>query len=136
MLLLVERYPALHDPGRSSVFVWYLSPAPASYFTQYLHYPEEESPRESHLMAIGMDVAVTHSYNCGLSGLVGLHADKSGGDALMNWYSDPLKGGMSLLPKGQALPPGFRRLRGNDGRYFYHDEGTAKSASKRMDIYR
>ncbi len=87
-------------------------------------------------MAIGMDVAITHSYNCGLSGLIGLHADEEGGDALMKWYGAPQKGGMSSLPKGQPLPPGVRRLRGNDGRYFYHDDATASSASKRMDIYR
>lgn len=136
MLLLLERYPALHDPQRSSVFVWYLSPAPTNYFVEHLAYPKEDSPHASHLMAIGMDVALTHSYNCGLSGLVGLHADEGGGDDLMNWYKDAKKGGMSLLPEGEPLPPGFRRLLGNDGRYFYHDEGTAESASKRMDIYR
>ena len=136
MLLLAERYPALHDPGRSSVFVWYLSPAPTSYFVEHLGYSRDDSPSESHLMAVGMDVAITHSYNCGLSGLVGLHADKGGGDALMSWYSASQKGGMSLLPKGQPLPPGFRRLRGNDGRYFYHDETTASNALKRMNIYR
>jgi hypothetical protein len=136
MLLLVERYPALHDRERDSVFVWYLSPAPTSYFTQHLHYPEEDSPRESHLMAVGMDVAITHSYNCGLSGLVGLHADKSGGGALMQWYQAPQKGGMSVLPKTRRLPFGLRRVPGNDGRYFYHDESTARSASDRMDFYR
>jgi hypothetical protein len=136
MLLLVERYPALHDPQRSSVFVWYLSPAPTSYFVEHLKYPKEDSPHASHLMAIGMDVAITHSYNCGLSGLVGLHADEGGGNDLMSWYKDASKGGMSLLPKGQPLPLGFRRLLGNDGRYFYHHEGTAESVSKKMDIYR
>ncbi len=135
MLLAVEGYPS-PIAGQDSVFVWWLSPAPTDYFTDHLGYEEKRAPGVSHLMAVGMDVAITHSYNCRWLGLVWLHADPGGGQALMDWYSNPAKGGMSLLPKDEQLPTLVRRRLGNDGRYFYHDEETALRASMRMDTYR
>lgn len=125
MLVVVEAYPAVNDHGAQSVFVWYISPAPTEYFTAILGYPPDMTPKRSKLMAIGMDIAVAHSFKCGRRGYVGLHAAKEGGDDLYGWYLND--GGMTPLPKTSPLPLGIRWLRGNDGRYFYH---THKSANK------
>jgi hypothetical protein len=135
MLLVVEAYPALQDHSRNSVFVWYLSPAPADYFADVVKLTSSETPSATDLMAAGMDVAITLSYNARLRGLVGLHAAAAGGDRLIAWYSDPAKGGMNRLQEPHTIPLGLRRLLANDDRYFYHDEVTAFVASWRMDKY-
>jgi hypothetical protein len=93
-----------------------------------------------------MDVALTESYNRRLTGRLGLHAAPRGGDKLLNWYESPGGGGMKRLPPTSALPAGARSaigrvklmIRGNlrtrnDGRYFYHDETSAFTASRGMD---
>ena len=131
MNLLVEAYADLKDSRRESVFLWYLSPAPEEFFRsgrgQVLH----AIPKA--LMAIGMDITITHSYNLMRRGRGGLHAAPEGGKELFDWYGDPLRGGMIVIPKGQPLAGGWRR---NDGRYFYHDETSALAASSRLDSLR
>lgn len=131
MNLLVEAYADLHDPMLESVFLWYLSPAPEEFFRSGSGRILGAVPKA--LMAIGMDMTITHSYNLMRRGRVGLHAAPKGGKELFDWYSDPSRGGMIVIPKGQRLAGGWRR---NDGRYFYHDEATALAASCRLDILR
>jgi hypothetical protein len=131
MSLLVERYPDLHDPERESVFLWYLSPAPEEFFQSGRGRVLECFPKA--LMAVGMDMAITHSYNVMRRGRVGLHAAPKGGQALFDWYSDPARGGMISIPPAGRLAGGWRR---NDGRYFYHDEITAFTVSRRLDSLR
>lgn len=135
MNLLVERYPDLQNHHIDSVFLWYLSPAPTRFFTAGAGQKIGTIPKA--LMAIGMDMTITHSYNLMRRGRVGLHASPKGGQALFDWYLNKLKGGgMNLLSRQKSLPIGFRWLAGNDGRYFFHDENSALDASRRMDALR
>lgn len=137
MSMLVDMYPHLEDNNLTSVFVWYLSPAPMASMVRELELPADQVPLETVLMAVGMDVAITESYNIRLRGRVGLHADAKGGERLVRWYEHPRRGGMHRLPETTKLPFGFRRVKvPNDGRYFYHDEKSAFEASCRMDRYR
>jgi hypothetical protein len=131
MSLLVETYADLADSRLESVFLWYLSPAPEEFFRSGRGRLAGAVPKA--LMAIGMDMAITHSYNIMKRGRVGLHAAPEGGRALVDWYKDPERGGMIVIPKHQSLAGGWRR---NDGRYFYHDEATAFAVSRRLDSLR
>lgn len=146
MLMLVGAYPYLLQHELGSVFVWYLSPAPRGYFIGKLRWGNSKIPDSKELMRVGMDVAITDSYNRRLNGRLGLHAAPKGGDRLLNFYRSEDDGGMTQLPATSPLPAGMRSvmdrvkliIRGNlrarnDGRYFYHDERTAGSASRRMD---
>lgn len=136
MSLLVEEYPALQDPNKDSAFLWYLSPAPDEFFTSGRGKEIAAVPERRILMRIGMDMAITSSYNAMRRGLLGLHADQKGGDRLVKWYEGP-EAGMIALPRDHPLPPGFRRLVvRNDGRYFYHDEASAFAASSELDSLR
>lgn len=133
MMAMVESYPYLPDPAQRSVFLWYISPAPELFFLQAARFEASEVPKA--LMAIGMDVAITQSYNAQQHGRLGLHADKRGGPRLVEWYAAPDRGGMHQLEATLPLP-GVRALLGNDGRYFYHDETSACRVSSRMDAFR
>jgi len=131
MSLLVETYADLADSRLESVFLWYLSPAPEEFFRSGRGKVLGAVPKA--LMSIGMDMTITHSYNIMRRGRVGLHAAPSGGKELFDWYKDPARGGMIVIPKRQRLAGGWRR---NDGRYFYHDEATAFEVSRRLDSLR
>jgi hypothetical protein len=131
MNLLVETYADLADSRLESVFLWYLSPAPEEFFRSGRGRILGAVPKA--LMAIGMDMTITHSYNVMRQGRVGLHAAPKGGKELFDWYTDPARGGMHAIPKRQRLAGGWRR---NDGRYFYHDETTALTVSRRLDSLR
>jgi len=136
MSLLVEKYPDLHDHSRESAFLWYLSPAPDQFFLEGRGRALSAIPQRRALMRIGMDMAITASYNAMRRGRLGLHADPRGGEALARWYRGP-EGRMSNLPATQPLPVGLRRIiMRNDGRYFYHDENSAFAISRELDTLR
>lgn len=136
MSLLVRKYPDLHDPTRDSTFLWYVSPAPDEFFTQGYASALAAVPQRRILMRIGMDMAITASYNAMRRGRLGLHADRKGGDGLVRWYKGP-EGGMIPLPASHPLPVGLRRvITRNDGRYFYHDEKSAFGVSCQLDTLR
>lgn len=87
------------------------------------------------LMQIAIDVAITHSFQSGHDGRIGLHAAPAGEGALVRKYEHDC--GMIRLPVDAPLPLGFRRLMApNRGRYFYHSEDTALAASRRLDFCR
>jgi len=131
MVLLVEAYPHLPDPIYESVFVWYATRCPDEVLRQALHVTPDRIPKR--LMAITIDLAITHSYNLMLEGRLGLHAAPEGGRELLKKYEQL---GMLRLDPSKPLPSGIRSLLGNDGNYFFHSESSALAASQRLDKYR
>lgn len=133
MMSIVEEYPHLANNSKSSLFVWFLSRAPDAYLRTALRAGRDGVPKL--LMQIGVDVAITHSFDLGHEGRIGLHAAPAGADLLLRKYEHDC--GMVRLPEGVALPLGFRRVMApNRGRYFYHSEETALAASRRLDFCR
>ncbi len=131
MILLVERYPYLLDHRLSSVFVWYVTRAPDSALVRQIGVGPGRIPKR--LMTLALDAAITHSFNLALRGRVGLHASPDGGEGVVGKYSSL---GMLRLPMDRLLPFGYRRIAGNDGRYFYHDEDSALLRSRLLDEFR
>jgi len=133
IMSMVEDYPYLPDHTKSSLFVWFLSRAPDAYLRTALHAGTDAIPKL--LMQIAVDVAITHSFQLGMDGRIGLHAAPAGEDQLVRKYQHDC--GMMQLPEDVLLPFGFRRLMApNRGRYFYHSEDTALAASGRLDFCR
>ena len=133
IMSLVEDYPHLADNSKSSLFVWYLSRAPDTYLRRALHAGPDAVPKL--LMQIAVDIAITHSFDLGHEGRIGLHAAPAGKDLLMRKYEHDCQ--MVRLPDDVALPVGFRKMMApNRGRYFYHSEDTALAASRRLDFCR
>lgn len=132
MALLVEAYPHLPDPSKESVFLWYATRCPDDVIRIALKVTPDKLPKR--LMEITVDLAVTHSFNAGQSGRVGLHAAAEGGEELCGKYASF---GMIRLPATAPMPMGARwRGAGNDGRHFYHSEATALMASENLDPLR
>jgi len=133
IMSVVEDYPHLPDNTKSSLFLWFLSRAPDAYLRTALHVGADAIPKL--LMQIAVDIAITHSFQLGLAGRIGLHAAPAGEDLLLRKYRDGC--GMTQLPEDVPLPFGFRKLMApNRGRYFYHSEETALAASRRLDFCR
>lgn len=134
LVQIVARYPALHDYSRKSVFVWYLSTLPSELLPQFIKQvttDRQEVVEPPKLVGRAtVDVAVTHSFNELLEGLVGLHAETNGGEELCHWYKNL---GFQNLDKSVLLPVGFRRIRGNDGRYFFLNSENAMLFSRKLD---
>lgn len=134
LVQLLGRVPALDDHDRESVFVWFLSTAPDEALTTIEDHPIPEARIPRRLGTIALDVAVTHSLNKRRLGRTALYADGRGGDVLLQWYR---RRGMTVLPDGQKLPPGPRRLlKPSDGRYCYYTVPAAIEASQQLDPLR
>jgi hypothetical protein len=134
LVQLLGRVPALDDHYRESVFVWFLSTAPDEALTAIDEHPIPPDRIPRRLGTIALDVAVTHSLNERRLGRTALYADKRGGGALLQWYR---RRGMTVLPNGEQLPPGPRRLlKPNDGRYCYYTVPAAIEASEGLDSLR
>jgi hypothetical protein len=124
MTALVESYPAVNARNHKSVFLWYLSTAPAPFLSSLLG---SSAPRL--LGSAGLDIARVRSFRLQYDGRVGLHADAGGGASLLQWY---LSQGMT-----QLVQTAFISLaRPNDGRYFFYDPTGARIAHARLDPYR
>ncbi|HET7506550.1 MAG TPA: hypothetical protein VFK02_36270 [Kofleriaceae bacterium] len=77
MVLLAGRFPALDDPSVDAVFLWFVASVPRTFLDEAL--PLGMKP--GRLGEAALDIAVTHSFNNGLEGRIGLHADAAGGDS-------------------------------------------------------
>ena len=118
LLLMVGRAPALDHPRRRSVFVGYLSTAPAAALASIREHPLDPRDTPKRLGAIALDVAITHALNTGQGGRIVLHAAEAGGDGLLSWYT---KQGMLVHP---------------EGRHCYFTVQGALEASRRLDPLR
>ena len=134
LVQLLGRVPALDDHDRESAFVWFLSTAPDEALTTIDDHPIPEDQIPRRLGSIALDVAVTHSLNERKLGRTALYADERGGERLLEWY---VRRGMTILPDGQKLPRGPRRLlKPSDGRYCYYTVPAAVEASRGLDLLR
>lgn len=134
LVQLLGRFPALDVPKRKSVFVWFLSTAPDEALLTIKDHPLDEDRLPKRMGTIALDVAVTHSLNKRRRGRTALYAEESGGSVLLKWYQ---KRGMTVLPAGERLPPGPRRLlKPSDGRYCYFTVGAALASSRALDPLR
>jgi len=124
MTLLSEGYSALHDGSKRSIYVWFMAAAPEPTLLRY------GVPMVPKLGRVLVDIAVTHSHNCGYGGCIGLHAAPAGGQKLLDIY-----GVMGLMPLPAAAGmPAYLRI--NDGRYFYLNEPEAQKWSNSLSPYR
>ena len=134
LVLLVGRMRALDQRRKRSAFVWFLTTAPEAALRRLPETTLGRNDVPKRMGGIALDVAVTHSFNTGNRGRVGLHAAEEGGEALLAWYE---KQGMARLPPHKPLPRGFRRVVApSDGRYCYFTPRTALAASRRYDPLR
>lgn len=130
LLLVARNYPHLPNHGLTSTYLWYLSTAVQGSLQNHL--PPSHVPKS--LGRLGLDWALTESFNRQQRGRLGLHADLSGGNRLFTWYA---KQGMINLPQAARLPLGIRRfVVPNDGRYFYYDTPSAVAQSQSLDGWR
>jgi hypothetical protein len=118
MGIMVTRYAALDRPSLEASFIWYMASAPTSLLRARLS--PNDIPKLLGQMALFR--AVQRAHEAGHAGRLGLHADPKGGEKLASWYRDQH---MQKLPPTHPLPIGFRRIAGNDGRYFYFNEMSA-----------
>jgi len=125
-MLLQVPCAAFDQANRNGFFIWYLADAPKSFLLQLV------APRliPKACASILVDIAICDSFAEGFDGRIGLHAAPAGGQRLFSWYQ---KIGMINLPISKPIPINFRI---NDGRYFYHDEISAQTASNGLDQYR
>ena len=134
LVQLLGRCPALDEPKRKGVFVWFLSTAPAQALLTIEGHPMTPDRLPKRLGTITLDVAVTHSLNNLRLGRAALYAEEAGGSILLQWYQ---KRGMSVLPAGKRLPPSPRRLlKPSDGRYCYFTVEAAVESSRALDALR
>jgi hypothetical protein len=129
LLAVVRKYPFPAKPGVDSVFVWFMTAAPAESLPGLLSCPPERVPKR--LTRMCLDTAVILSYEKSYEGRTWLHASPKG-PTLLDWYSQQ---GMAKLVQSMKLPFGYRALR-NDGRYFAYDERSAAAAVSELDTYR
>ncbi len=122
--ILIEAYPYLdvERPGESH-FVWFMSAADPRVLRS--EFGMSQPPALGRLL---LDNAIVLSQNAGLGGRIGLHAATAGGEELLTVYE---RCGLLRLPAAKPLPPPIRR--GNDGRFFYTDEGLAESLAAALD---
>jgi hypothetical protein len=130
-MLSVVEYPFVVAPSQTATFVWYMTAAPPEALRELLGRPDHQLPKR--LTTLVLDMAVCISFNLRHFGRACLHAAPEGGQDLWEWY---VERGMAPLLQTITLPFGFRRLKGNDGRYFYYAEAAALEASKMNDMFR
>lgn len=128
LALMSVGFPMLDQPSDSSVFLWYLTTAPAKALAGLgvAHKPP--------LLEVLLDIAMVESEAKGYGGRIGLHAANDGNSpasvALYEAYKT--RCGLTALPANLSLP-GVRR---NDGRYFVASSAVAHSRMTALDSYR
>ena len=65
MILLAEGHSALNDHAKQSVFLWFMAAAPEAALREY---GVRVLPKLGRVL---IDIAVTHSHNCGYAGRIG-----------------------------------------------------------------
>jgi hypothetical protein len=134
LVLLVGRSRALDHPKKRGVFVWYLATAPTEALTTIPEHALNEDQVPKRLGAIGLDTALTHSFNNRRRGRMALYAADKGEDALLDWYRSRR---MQVYPDDRPLPFDVRRIvRPSDGRYCYYTIPNAIAASRELDDLR
>jgi hypothetical protein len=128
MMLLSEGYPSLDGGLSPCIYVWYVASAPTAAL-RALGVPYKFGM----VLETLLDIAIQRSYELGYDGKVGLHADPSGGELLFSKYRD--KARMQALNKNTSLTL-LRKLKANDGRYFWTDPKLAQSLSNSLDYLR
>lgn len=123
LILIAQRYRALHDRSLGSSFLWLLATAPDAYYKKIGRAPLS-------LGQVMVDVGITNSYVNGNMGRVGLHADGKGGARLRGFYSQKC----GLLPLRAITWISLLRL--NFGGYFYTDDATGLKLSMALDHLR
>lgn len=121
--LVVEQYKLLEGANPSS-FLWLAATAPSQAFKAL------GVPRLDQLGEILVDTTMVTSFNAGLRGRMGLHADPRGGPHLLKFYAQDC--GLDRI--GSAIQ--LKGTRTNDGRYFFAGGGTARQAVIRRDPFR
>jgi hypothetical protein len=113
-------------PGSTDkcVYVWFLQSAPDAYI---LSKGSPLTPRSGEAL---LDAALVASVGAGYDGRILLHAAPSGGQALMDYYTNF---GLKQLPSN--IPVGIATKK-NDGRYFVADGATATFLMNRNVRYR
>ncbi len=134
MVQLLARFRLRAKSVNRSAYLWYLSAAPVAALTDVPEHPMTPETVPKRLGTIGLDVAVTHSFNRRRRGRVALYADEEGGSQLLDWYQSR---GMAVLSPDQRLPRSIRRLvKPSDGRYCYYTDQGALEASRALDDLR
>lgn len=129
MLLMIERYPSVGaDASTRSVFVWYLAAAPTNPLEAL---GVRDAPK---LGKACIDAAIVTSQFLGENGCIWLHADPLGGDGLLRLYEGDYR--LMPLPELAVLPTLERRIKGNDGRYFFTDALRAEELASEFDPFR
>ncbi|MTV41301.1 hypothetical protein [Duganella radicis] len=129
MMMLSEGYPALDGGYTPCVYIWYAAAAPGAALKALGAPPDKLSM----ILEALLDTAIQRSYELGYDGRVGLHADPSGGEQLFSKYRD--KARMTPL-LGNASLTVARKMKRNDGRYFWTDPKLAQSLSNSLDFLR
>ncbi|WP_115534899.1 hypothetical protein [Trinickia dinghuensis] len=121
LVLLVEGAAFPPDKYKQCVYVWYLGSAPDAYMRSR---GVELIPRAGEVL---IDAAIQASITAGFEGRIYLHAARSGGQGLLDYYR-----GVGLSPLCCGVPIPQVRSR-NDGRYFVADEQTARYIVRRNE---
>ena len=124
----------VRDARRRGVFVWYLATAPTEALTTIPEHRLREETVPRRLGAIGLDTALTHSFNHRRRGRMAFYAADKGEDALLHWYRSRR---MLVYPDDRPLPFDVRRIvRPSDGRYCYYTIPNAIAASRDLNDLR
>lgn len=125
MLALLENERSINDHSQPAVYVWYLTGAPEA--------AVQDKGAPKGITTAVLDIAVTLSLNGPAQGRLWLHADRGGGERLLDWYRS--KGLESVAPD-ITLPGPAVVGRPNDGRYLQLDEARARQVSDRLAGWR
>jgi hypothetical protein len=112
MILLKPASKALDDNTKPEMYLWFLAAAPSASLTANGISSEPVIGRAL------IDIAVTRSIAQGKGGRISLHAAKSGGSKLYEFYHE--KCGLKNFPVARG---GFR----NDGRFFFTSAQYART---------
>lgn len=110
------------DRTKKCVLLWLLAGAPREAQKAY-------GLPDTKILKPLIDVAIQCSIELGFEGRIMLHADKGGGQNLMDQY---IAIGLKSVPKVVTI----YRLPLNDGRYFHLDEQAALAFASKLDQYR
>ena len=114
-VLLADGYPFFPDPPKRSVFLWYLTGAPAEALRAF------GLPTDLKLMRALVDIGIQFSGQRGYAGRLTLNAAASGNQSADRALYEKYERGVGLTPYAHTAPA-VSFVRPNDGRYFYADE--------------
>lgn len=128
LVLLSIGFPALDLPYEDSVFLWYLTTAPAD---TLIHLGVAAKPP---LLEVLVDIGLVESEARGYHGRLGLHAANRGNSPASTALYNAYQRRCTLLPLASTVKlPGVRR---NDGRYFVATPAIAAARMRALDYWR